>query len=154
MLATRVRRLKLASIQPQTLVLLFIRPLQLTQVATKWNYGSEESEAGPKQLRSSSLFLPLFTLLALSFSSAVLSSAIPFLAGGRDETNCVIFIPSSHLSLSGRGAHPGSHESTAAPPPPSSPPSFPLPFIVCLTLSLSIQIPLFLVLHPLGSFLL
>lgn len=85
--------------------------VRLTQVANKWNYGSEGREEGRKQLRSASHFLPPFSLLALSFCSAVLSSAFASLGGGRDKTNCVIFVPPSHFSISGRSAHPRSRGS-------------------------------------------
>lgn len=105
------------ALHPSTATAMRLRP-----VANKWNYGSGESDEGRKQLRSTLQFLLPFTLLALSFSSAVLSSAFPFLAGGWDETNCVIFVPPSHLSpslslnlsltLSGQGAHPRSRGST------------------------------------------
>lgn len=91
----------------------FILTLQLTQVATKWNYGSEERERG------GALTTQEHVSSSLRSRCSLCPSPPPFFhqptAGGRDETNCVIFIPPSHLSLSlsGRGAHPGSRGSTA-----------------------------------------
>lgn len=103
--------------------------------------------------------LPLSVLVLLSlFSAFPLSSYILF--SQEDKTNCVIFIPPSHLSPAygspialSNCIHPLSPRSIhASLPPPLPPPSTatsPSSFIIPLSLPLSIQIPLFLLfLHP------